>query len=106
MSVTVIAIRCALSVSQGSYRHFLKVTGPILFGNTTIDLRRLTQRTFIMLYPQNGVSVVTIDSVTSLHPIYNTLDEFQSKLKTASGRSREVPAGKAVVYTKKTTNIN
>jgi len=101
----VTAIRYALSVSQGTYRHFLKVTGSILFEYHDRS-SPFNATHFIMSYPQNGVSVVTVDSVTSLHRMYNTLDECQSKLKTASGRSREVPAGKAVVYTKKTTNIN
>jgi len=28
-----------------------------------------------MLYPQNGDRFVTIDSVTSLHPVYSETDE-------------------------------
>jgi len=34
-----------------------------------INLRHLTQRN-VVLYPKNGDRIVTIDSVTPLHPMY------------------------------------
>ena len=40
--------------------------------NYAINFRPLTPHIMIvMLYPQNGDSFVTIDSVTSLHPVYS-----------------------------------
>jgi len=40
-----------------------------------------------MLYPQNGDSVVTIDSVTSLHPMYIELTVYK-KLRYRRGTMR------------------
>ena len=37
--------------------------------NITINLRPLTLH-YAMLYPQNGARIVTIEFVTSLHPMY------------------------------------
>jgi len=66
MFVTVIALKYALLVSQCSHGHFLKMMQ--LYFNNTINLRHLTH--YIVLYTQNGDRIVTIDSVTSLHPMY------------------------------------
>ena len=30
---------------------------------------------YVVLYPQNGDRIVTIDSVTSLHPVYTELSD-------------------------------
>jgi len=36
---------------------------------------------FIVLYPQNGYRIVTIESVTSLHPMYNIRGETDKKAR-------------------------
>jgi len=64
MFVTVIALKYAFLVSQW----FLKLADSVLF-----ELRDksspFNSTHYIVLYPQNGDRIVTIDSVTSLHPI-------------------------------------
>ena len=47
--------------------HFLKQIQ--FYFNNTINLCHLTQR-IISCYRQNGDHIVTIDSATSLHPVY------------------------------------
>ena len=51
--------------------------------NNTINLRHLTRRInprhYVVLYPQNGDRIVTIDSVTSLHPMYFLKRERRAK---------------------------
>ena len=44
--------------------------------NNTTNLRPLTLRIMSMLYPQNGDRIVAIDSVTSLHHMYNLFRIF------------------------------
>ena len=70
MFVNVTALKCALSVSPWSCGHFLKLTDSILFeyhGKSS----PLNSTHYIALYPQNDDRIVAIDSVTSLHPMYN-----------------------------------
>ena len=43
--------------------------------NNSTDLRLLTPH-YAELYPQNGDRIVTIDSVTSLHPMYSVQTNF------------------------------
>jgi len=101
MFVTVIALIYALLVSQCSYVHFLKLTDLILFEqDAKSSLFNSTHH--IVLYPQNGDRIVTIDSVTSLHPVYSqTAVHFSSsaiyehgfrlpRLPRERGRSRGV----------------
>ena len=38
--------------------------------NNTLNLRPVNSTHYAMLYPQNGDRIVTIDYVTSLHPMY------------------------------------
>jgi len=65
----VIALKYALLVSQWSYGHFLKLTDSIL--SEQHDKSSSFNRTYyVVLYPQNGDRIVTIDSVTSFHPVY------------------------------------
>ena len=47
---------------------FLKQTGFSLYPNNTLNLRRPLSP-HAMLYPQNGDRILTVDSVTSLHPV-------------------------------------
>jgi len=68
MFVTVIALKCALLVSRWSYGHFLKVVQ--FYSKNTINLRHLTRRIYIVIYPQNGDRIVTVGSVTSLRSMY------------------------------------
>jgi len=73
MFVTVIALKYALMVSPGSQGHFLKLTDSILF-----DLHNksspFNSTHYIVLYPQNGHRVVTVDSATSLSPyVYSSI---------------------------------
>jgi len=42
------------------------------YWNKMINLRPLTQCAYAMLYPQNGDRIVTINYMTSLHPMYRT----------------------------------
>ena len=53
--------------------------------NNTINLRHLTQRIYTVLYPQNGARIVTIDSVTSLHPVY-----IRSELRSRTVLTKDV----------------
>ena len=76
MFVTLIALKYALLVSQWSYGHFLKLTDSV-FLNNTINICHLTQRIVIVLYPQNGDRIVSIDSVTALQPMYTNLLKLQ-----------------------------
>ena len=69
MSVTVIALKHALLVSMDILLNQLIQ----FYSINTTRLRRLTQRImscYIHLYPQNGDYIVTVDSVTSLYPVY------------------------------------
>jgi len=71
MSVTVIALKHALLVSMDILLNQLIQ----FYSINTTRLRRLTQHImscYIHLYPQNGDCIVTVDSVTSLYPMYNT----------------------------------
>jgi len=71
MSVTVIAFKYALLVSQWSYEHFKNY--PIqLYLNNTINLRHNTAQ-YIVLYPQDGDRIAIIDSVTSLYLMYRPI---------------------------------
>ena len=38
-----------------------------------------------MLYPQNGARIMTIDSVTSFHPMYITAPDSQERRNSAVG---------------------
>ena len=67
MFVTVILLKYALLVSWRSYEHFFKLTQFYL--NNAINLRIFDSTHYIVLYPQNGDHIMTIDSVTSLHPV-------------------------------------
>jgi len=70
MFVTVTALKHALLVSQWSYGHFLKV----ILLELHDKFSPFNSTHCIVLYPQNGDRIVTIDSVTSLYPMYiNTL---------------------------------
>jgi len=68
MFATVIALNYALLVSQWSYGHFLKLADLILFEQHDKSSPFNSTR-YVVLYPQNGDHIVTIDSVTSLHPM-------------------------------------
>jgi len=46
-----------------------------------LNVRHLTQRIIIVLYPQNGDRFMTIDSVTSLHPMYRKTSETKQEEK-------------------------
>jgi len=70
MFVIAIALKYALLVSQLSCGHFLKLGLIRFYSNNTINFRNLTQTHYIMLYPQNGDRIVTIDSVTSPPYVY------------------------------------
>jgi len=65
MFVTVVALKYTLLVSQWSYGYFLKVTDSILF-EWQNKSSPFNSTHYIVLYPQNGDRIVTIDSVTSL----------------------------------------
>jgi len=68
---SVIALRHTLLLSQWSYGHFLKLTDSILF---ELDDKSspFNSTHYIVLYPQNGDRIVTIDSVMSLYPMYTS----------------------------------
>jgi len=51
---------------------------------------------YVVLYPQNGDRIVTIDSVTSLHPVYGTACQ---KLQSAVFMLPKKDAPSAVVGT-------
>ena len=38
--------------------------------NNTLNIRPVNSTHYAVLYPQNGDRIVTIDYVTSLHPMY------------------------------------
>jgi len=70
---------------------FLNYYGPFNFNNT-INLRLLTQRTYIVLHPQNGDRIVTTDSVTSLHSMFIGLGlNGESKIETTKRTSIVLP---------------
>ena len=69
MSVTAIALKYASLTSQRPYGHFLKVTDSTLCKENDKS-SPFNSTYYIVLYPQNGESIVTIDSVTSLHPVH------------------------------------
>ena len=70
MSVTMLALKYALLVSRRSqYGYFLKLADGIFFNNT-INLRHFNSMYYIVLCPQSGDRIVTVFSVTSLHPAY------------------------------------
>jgi len=64
--VAVIALKYALLVSQWSCGHFLKQ----FHLNNTINrpYSPFNSAHYIVLYPQNGDGILTVDSVTLLHP--------------------------------------
>ena len=64
MFIAVIPLKYALLIRDIVFDHLIQ-----FYLNNAINLRPLTPY-IVMLYPQNGDSFVTIDSVTSLHPIY------------------------------------
>jgi len=66
--VIVIALKYALFVSQWSCGHFLKLTDSILF-EWRDKSSPFKSTHYIVLRPQNGDRIVTIDSVTWLRPI-------------------------------------
>ena len=70
MFVTVIALKYALLEILWSCGHFLKLTDSILFEQRDKSLP-FNSTHDVVLYPQNGDRIVTIDSVTLLHRIYN-----------------------------------
>jgi len=77
MFVTVIALKYALLVSQWSCGHFLKLTDSVLFQQHKKSLP-FNSTHCVVLYPQNGDPIVTIDYVTSLPlciPCMNTVRE-------------------------------
>ena len=96
MFVTVIALIYALLVSQCSYGHFLKLTDLILFEqDAKSSLFNSTHH--MVLYPQNGDRIVTIDSVTSLHPVYSrTAVHFSSSAVNTALDCRGCPGKEAV----------
>jgi len=53
--------------------HFRKLNDSIFVEK--LDKSSPFNRThYVVLYPQNGDRVVTIDAVTSLHPVYSSVD--------------------------------
>jgi len=89
--VTVIELKYALLVErQRSYGHFLKLQLIQVYLNKTIKWSSPFNSTrYVMLYPQNGDSVVTIDSVTSFHPMYTRVENWGSTIR-CSQSSRDV----------------
>jgi len=79
MLATVIALKYALLISQWSYGHFLKVTDSILFEQHDKS-SPFNWTHYIVLYPQTGDRIVTVDSVTSVHPMYCMSCVFYNKL--------------------------
>jgi len=78
MFVTVITHKYALLISQGSYRHFIK---PIQFYfNNTRKSSPFNSTHYVVLYPQNGDRIVTIDSVTSFHPMYTLMARIVKRI--------------------------
>ena len=70
MSVTATALKYALLlVSYWLYGHFLQLTGSFLFGEHDKSLP-FNSTHYVVLYPQNGGRIVTIESVTSPRPMY------------------------------------
>ena len=69
MLVTVIALKYALLVSQWSCGHFRKLTDSILCEQLHKS-SPFNSTHHAKLYPQHGDRIVTIDSVTSLNPMY------------------------------------
>ena len=63
MFVAVIAPKYVLLISQGSYRHFPKLTDSILYLTNTRKSSPFNSTHYVVLYPQNGDGVVTIDPV-------------------------------------------
>jgi len=53
-----------------------------------VNLRPLTPHFYAKLYPQNGERIVTIDSVTSLHPMYYYVRRNVSLLTARPSYSR------------------
>ena len=64
-----IALEYALLVSQLTYEYFLKLADSILF-EKHVKSSPFNSTHYVVLYPQNGDRIVTIDSVTSLRPVY------------------------------------
>jgi len=69
MFVALITLEYALLVSQRAYGHFLKLTDAILLEYHDKS-SPFNSTHYVVLYPQNGDPIVTIDSVTSLQPMY------------------------------------
>ena len=68
MFLTAIEPKYALLASQWSYGRFLKLTDSILF-EWHDKSSPFNSTHYVVFYPQNGDRIVTIDSVTSLHPV-------------------------------------
>ena len=45
-----------------------------------VNLRPINSTHYIMLYPQNGDRIVTINSVTSFHPIFAALSRTEDHI--------------------------
>ena len=91
MFVTVIALKYALLVSQWSYGHFLKLTDSILFEQHDKS-SPFNSTHYVVLYPQNGDRIVTIDSVTSFHPMHNAPPQRVSVEPPSSALNMTLPA--------------
>ena len=69
MFATVTALKYALLVSQWSYGYFRKLTDSILIEKRDKS-SPFNSTYYVVLYPQNGDPIVTIDYVTLLHPVH------------------------------------
>jgi len=56
------------------HRHFLKQTSCILFEYRDKSTLPLISTHYVISCPQNGDRILTIDTVTSLHPMYTELE--------------------------------
>ena len=69
--------------------------GILFYLNNTTNLRHLAQRTIIIaLYPQNGGRIVTIDSVTSPHPMYIGGFGFHCRYSAGPAAQTDAPGGR------------
>ena len=86
MFVTVIALKYASFVSD-DIDIFLKIMDSNLFEQHDKS-SHFNSAHCVVLYPQNGDRIVTIDSVTSLHPMYTVYYNTQGELTSQNLWSR------------------
>jgi len=56
--------------------------------NNMVNLHQLTPHIMVSLYPKNGDRIVTIDTVTSLHPMYfANFDGIRQQLNERDGQT-------------------